>query len=138
MGLYGSLPRMVFIAMMELLSSHIKKAQMQHNSIRENFIFDIALGNDENLYVASFNAGVDVINIRTQEVTHLLSEKKENEEGLPDLWINKIFCDTENNLWIGGQDFLRIYSLKEKKYKNFQLPSNLESDIYVSVYTAGK
>jgi len=108
-----------------------KKSPDISNSIRENFIFDIALGNDENLYVASFNAGVDVINIRTQEVTHLLSEKKEKEDGLPDLWINKIFCDGKNNLWIGGQDFLRVYDLNEKKYKNIQLFENFESDLYV-------
>src|SRR5215204_695051 len=36
-----------------------KKSADGSNSIRENFIFDIALGNNENLYVASFNAGVD-------------------------------------------------------------------------------
>src|SRR5687767_90389 len=108
-----------------------KKSGDISNSIRENFIFDIALGNDENLYIASFNAGVDVINIRTQKVTHLLSEKKDNEQGLPDLWINKIFCDAQDNLWIGGEAFLEIYSLKEKKYKEFQLPENFEADINV-------
>src|SRR6187431_2521639 len=64
-----------------------KKNEDVNNSLRENFIFDIALGNDENLYIASFNGGVDVINIRTQKVTHFLSQKKENEEGLPNLWI---------------------------------------------------
>ena len=101
------------------------------NSLRENFIFDIALGNDENLYVASFNAGVDVINVRTQQVTHLLSEKTGNEDGLPDLWITKIFCDSQDNLWIGGEDFLSIYSLKERKYKSFQLPPNMGIDINV-------
>ena len=94
-----------------------KKSADGSKSIRGNFIFDIALGNYENLYIASFTAGVDVINIRTQEVTHLLSEKKENEDGLPDLWITKIFCDTKDNLWVGGEDFLRIYSLKENKFK---------------------
>lgn len=108
-----------------------KKNEDVKNSLRENFIFDIALGNDENLYIASFNGGVDVINIRTQKVTHLLSQKKENEEGLPNLWITKVFCDTKNNLWIGAQDFLKIYSLNEQKFKDFQLPSNLNTDINV-------
>ena len=108
-----------------------KKSADGSNSIRGNFIFDIALGNDENLYIASFTAGVDVINIRTQKVTHLLSEKKANEDGLPDLWITKIFCDTKDNLWVGGEDFLRIYSLKENKYRNFQLPLSIRSAINV-------
>jgi signal transduction histidine kinase/ligand-binding sensor domain-containing protein len=109
-----------------------KKGSDENTSIRENFIFDIALGNDENLYIASFNAGVDVINIRTLQVNHLLSQKKDNEEGLPDLWITKIFCDSGNNLWIGGKDYLRIYNLKEKKYKKFQQPEELTSGIQVS------
>ncbi len=101
-------------------------------NIRENFITDIALGNDENLYVATFSGGVEAINIRTQKITHLLSETKGKEEGLPNLWITKIFCDTENNLWVGGKDFLKVYSLKEKKYKNYQKKTELSSAINVS------
>ena len=108
-----------------------KKNEDVNNSLRENFIFDIALGNDENLYVASFNGGVDVINIRTQKVTHLLSQKEEDEAGLPNLWITKVFCDTSNNLWIGAQDFLKIYNLNEQKFKDFQLPATLKTDINV-------
>ena len=95
-----------------------KKTKDENNSFRENFIFDIALGNDDNLYVASFIGGIDVINVRTQKVTHLLSQKTNNEQGLPNLWITNIFCDTNNDLWIGGENFLVIYDLKEKKYKN--------------------
>src|SRR5688572_14031848 len=52
-----------------------KKSSDERISIRENFIFDIALGNDENLYIASFTGGIDVINIRTLQVTHLLSQQ---------------------------------------------------------------
>ena len=100
--------------------TNFERYKKSSDGIRENFIFDIALGNDENLYIASFLAGVDVINIRTLKVTPLLSQKKENENGLPDLWIEKIFCDAENNLWIGGQEYLKIFNLNEKKFKDFQ------------------
>jgi len=101
-------------------------------NVRGNFISDIALGNDEHLYVASFSGGIEAINIRTQKVTHLLSETKGKEEALPNLWITKIFCDTENNLWVGGKDFLKVYSLKEKKYKDYQKKTELKSAINVS------
>ncbi|HMK19561.1 MAG TPA: ATP-binding protein [Chitinophagaceae bacterium] len=101
-------------------------------NIRENFITDIALGNDENLYVASFSGGVEAINIRTQKITHLLSETSGKEKGLPNLWITKIFCDTENNLWVGGKDFLKVYSLNEKTYKDYQKKAELRSAINVS------
>src|SRR6187455_319549 len=101
-------------------------------NIRENFITDIALGNDENLYVASFSGGVEEINIRTQKITHLLSQTSGKEEGLPNLWITKIFCDAENNLWIGGKDFLKVYSLNEKTYKEYQKKAELKSAINVS------
>lgn len=96
------------------------KKSNNENSLSENFIFDIALGNDDNLYVASFNGGIDVINVKNQKVTHLLSQKKANEDGLPNLWITNLYCDADNNLWIGGEDFLKIYDLNEKKYKNIQ------------------
>ena len=100
-------------------------------NIRENFITDIAL-NDENLYVASFMGGVEAINIRTQKVTHLLSQTSGKAEALPNLWITKIFCDTENNLWVGGKDFLKVYSLKEKAFKDYQKKTELKSAINVS------
>ena len=110
-----------------------KKSSDGSASIRENFIFDIALGNDENLYIASFpNTGVDVINIRTLKVTPLLSQKKENEDGLPDLWIEKIFCDAENNLWIGGKEYLRVFNLDEKKFKDFQQSVTMRPDNHIT------
>ena len=116
-----------------------KKGSEESSSLSENFIFDIALGNDENLYIASFNGGVDVINIRTLKVSHLLSEKKGNEEGLPDLWITKIYCDTRNNLWIGGKDYLKVYDLKEKKYKDFQQSATIRPDNHISfIHTVNK
>ena len=103
------------------------KKSNNESSLSENFIFDIAMGNDDNLYIASFNGGIDVINVRTLKVVHLLSQKKENEEGLPNLWITNIFCDVNNNLWIGGEDFLKVYNLDEKKYRNYQQPSGYGS-----------
>lgn len=109
-----------------------KKSSDERASLSGNFIFDIALGNDENLYIASFNGGVDVINIRTLKVSHLLSEKKGDEEGLPDLWITKIYCDMLDNLWIGGKDYLKVYNLKEKKYKNLQQSATIRPDNHIS------
>ena len=53
-----------------------RKRNSKEISIRGNFITDIALGSGEDLYVATFTGGVETINIRTQKVTHLLSEKK--------------------------------------------------------------
>jgi len=112
--------------------TNFERYKKSSDGIRENFIFDIALGNDENLYIASFLAGVDVINIRTLKVTPLLSQKKENEDGLPDLWIEKIFCDAENNLWIGGQEYLKIFNLNEKKFKDFQQAVTIRPDNHIT------
>jgi len=112
--------------------TNFERYKKSSNGIRENFIFDIALGHDENLYIASFLAGVDVINIRTLKVTPLLSQKKENEDGLPDLWIEKIFCDAENNLWIGGQEYLKIFNLNEKKFKDFQQAVTIRPDNHIT------
>ena len=116
-----------------------RKSSHESTSLSENFIFDIALGNNENLYIASFNGGVDVINIRTLKVTHLLSEKKGNEDGLPDLWITKIYCDTRDNLWIGGKDYLKVYDLNEKKYKDIQQSATISPDNHISfIHTVDK
>ena len=109
-----------------------RKSSNADINIRENFITDIALGNEENIYVASFNGGVEEINIRTQKITHLLSEATGKEDALPNLWITKIFCDAQSNLWVGGKDFLKVYSIKERKYKNYQQKTELKSAINVS------
>ena len=109
-----------------------RKSSNADINIRENFITDIALGNEENIYVASFNGGVEEINIRTQKITHLLSEATGKEDALPNLWITKIFCDAQSNLWVGGKDFLKVYSIKERKYKNYQEKTELKSAINVS------
>src|SRR5262245_32233336 len=96
-----------------------KKSSESTNSLRENFIFDITLDDQEDLYVSAFRGGVDVINTRTLKVTHLLSEANEKEDGLPNLWINKTFFDQHKQLWVGGEDFLLVYNTITKKTRHF-------------------
>ncbi|HEX6846835.1 MAG TPA: ATP-binding protein [Chitinophagaceae bacterium] len=109
-----------------------KKNPSDINSLQENFIYDIAFGEDEDLYISAFNGGIDVINIRTLEVTHLLSQAEEKEDGLPNLWITKIYFDQHKQLWMGGEDFLLVYNTITKKIRRFQATGNIEADINVS------
>src|SRR4030095_1130279 len=109
-----------------------KKNPVDTNSIRENFIFDIAFGEGEDLYISAFNAGIDVINIRTLQVTHLLSQADGKVDGLPNLWITKIYFDQHKQLWVGGEDYLLVYNTKKKKIRHFQSSENLQNNINVS------
>ena len=107
-----------------------KKNHSDSNAISENFIFDIALGEGDDLYISAFHGGVDVINIRTLKITHLLSKANEKEDGLPNLWINEIYFDQHKQLWIGGEDYLVVYNTETKKTRQF-LPPNDIGDINV-------
>lgn len=95
-----------------------KKIPDDSNSIRGNFIFDMVPGNNEDLYVSVFTAGIDVINTRTLKVTHLLPNNDEQKKGLPSLWISKIYLDHFEKLWIGGKDYLSVYDTKAKTTKH--------------------
>jgi len=110
----------------------LKKTPGSKISIRENFIFDIAQGNNEDLYVTTFNGGVDVVNIRTLKVTYLLSQKTEKEDGLPNLFATKIYFDRKENLWVGGKDYLTVYNAQKNSFTHFQLPGEIETVINVS------
>ncbi len=107
----------------------IKKKPGTRTSIRENFIFDITLGNDEWLYVSTFNGGVDAINIRTLEVKYLLSQRSKQKDGLPNLWITKLFLDSKENLWVGGKDYLTIYNEKSNLFHHVQVPAVAEINV---------
>lgn len=109
-----------------------KKNPADSNSIRENFIFDIAFGEGEELYISVFNAGIDVINIRTLKIKHVLSQADKKNDGLPDLWITKIFFDQHKQLWIGGKDYLVVYNTKTKKTSYFRGSENIQPNINVS------
>jgi len=108
------------------------KNPVDTNSIRENFIFDMAFGEGEDLYISAFNGGIDVINVRTLRVTHLLSQIDGKDDGLPNLWILKIYFDQHKQLWVGGKDYLLVYNTKTKKIRHFKSSENLPNNINVS------
>ena len=109
-----------------------RKNHLDSNTIRENFIFDIALGEGEDLYISSFHGGIDVINTRTLKATHLLSNANERENSLPNLWINEIYFDQHKQLWIGGEDFLVVYNTETKKTRRFRSTEEVGDNINVA------
>ncbi len=109
-----------------------RKKHVDSNSIRENFIFDIALGEGEDLYISAFHGGIDVLNTRTLKITHLLSKESEKEGGLPNLWINEIYFDQHKQLWIGGEDYLVVYNTETKKIRRFRSTNEIGDNINVS------
>lgn len=100
-----------------------RKGNPGAGALRENFILDLHYAHNNQLYVACFNGGIDVIDVRTLAVRPLVFEKTAGRDGVPNLWIKKLYCDEQDNLWIGGKDFFSLYNLHTKKYTHFnQLP----------------
>ena len=95
----------------------LRKAGNGVASLRENFVSDIFYSGNDILYAATFNGGIDAIDVRTLSVKHIVDQTSDSTIGLPNLWITKVFCDPHQNLWIGGKDYLSIYNYKNKTFR---------------------
>ena len=86
-----------------------KKFNTQLPALRENFIYDVSTDQNGDLYIAEYNAGIDKLDSRTLKVTPLISGRTDTSDGLPSLWVKKVYHDNAGNTWMGGGDFLSIY-----------------------------
>lgn len=98
------------------LFESFRKLENSHAGLSENFIFDIYLTKQDSIYIAAFNGGIDVMDVKTLSIAHVPVQRSGVQEGLPNLWIKKVVCDDENNLWIGGKDYLRMINRRKKQY----------------------
>lgn len=110
----------------------LRKTGIRLASLRENFVFDIFYGGQETLYAATFNGGIDAIDIGTLSVNHIVDQISDSANGLPNLWITKVLLDGHENLWIGGKDYLSIYNLKNKRFTHITQIPGFDGAINVS------
>ena len=67
--------------------------------LQGNFFMDISPGLKNEIYAADFNAGIEVLDASTLSIKNIPAN-------FPNYWLENIYVDSSNNIWVGGKDFL--------------------------------
>jgi len=86
-------------------------------SLTGNFFLDFSLNKSNKLFAADFNNGIDVIDLSTLAVEDLkLQPGTPAPDQLPNLWLQRIYADNNNTLWVGGNNYLAYKKENESRY----------------------
>ncbi|MFM6925873.1 MAG: two-component regulator propeller domain-containing protein [Ferruginibacter sp.] len=87
------------------------------NNLAGNYFFDIVTSGNGNIYAADFNKGIDIINPLDFKVQKLkIKYGTGKADQLPNLWLKRIHIDSDNNTWIGTNNFLAYRKSDESNY----------------------
>ncbi|MFC4096922.1 hybrid sensor histidine kinase/response regulator transcription factor [Euzebyella saccharophila] len=105
----------------------IKSVYNKNNSLQTSSVTSIVSDRDQNLWVSMEGGGIDLIDRNTGEYTHINSLKKSSYQGLSSDYIQTLFIDSQNNMWVGSWD-KGIFFLKNgsKRFVNYQFPILLD------------
>lgn len=98
---------------------------------KESLVYDMALENDEVLWVGTYREGLFSYNLRTS-VLEQYAYKEGDVSQLSDNLVYCIFLDSKNRLWVGTNNGLNLREADSKVFKAFkktsgdknQLPNN--------------
>ena len=108
-----------------LLFDVIKKNGSE-NAICQNFISDMYYDGKDELYVSSYEGGVDRINVNNLVTTHLLCHKANSSHIDHARWARKMVVDKNKNIWLANPYELIKYNLKNGTVET-PLPKKLKS-----------
>lgn len=95
------------------------------NTISDDNIWAISEDNDKNIWVGTQGGGLNKLDKRTNQFT-TYKHDLENPESLSNDFINVLFYDSKENLWIGTIDGLNKYEKESGKFIRYK---NDKSDI---------
>ena len=100
--------------------NNIESLSNNDNSLKVGSVTGIAKGAEGNIWVVMDGGGLDIYNPNSHEITHVNGEDKNLYEGLDSEYLQTIFIDSKENVWIGSWDN-GIYFLKKgsQTFKNF-------------------
>lgn len=87
---------------------YLQKNLLKNINLTSNEISSIHLQRDSLLWIGTYNDGLNKINLKDGEVTHLLSKNDSPTAAV----INSIYEDVEGNLWIGTRNGIQIITAK--------------------------
>lgn len=81
-----------------------------------------------NLYVGHVHGGMSIVNLNNLTIKNFKHDPK-NPKSLPADWVNCIYIDSYNNVWIGTKKGLSIYNPNKEEFTNFYHQPNNEHSI---------
>jgi len=103
------------------------------NSLSNNHLKSITGDKDGYLWIGAIN-GVSRLDLRTDQIKTYKGQAFEGLSHRTSVWINDLFIDSENRLWVASQTGLFLYSPDTDDFKRFN-PKELEShNYYVKTY----
>jgi len=93
------------------------------NSISDVFIMSFCEDSDGNLWIGTYNGGLNLMNRKSETF-----KSYRVEDGLPNNVIYGILPDKQGYLWLSTNSGLSRFSPKTKKFKNFDQKDGLQSN----------
>lgn len=102
-------------------------------TISFNWVTDIAQDDEGNLWLATFGGGLNYYNRKSDKFLHFTKDNH-NTSSICGNTLQKLFIDSDKNLWIGTDEGLNLYLKKENRFErittsNSQLPNKCVSSI---------
>ncbi|MDW5287240.1 two-component regulator propeller domain-containing protein [Formosa sp. PL04] len=92
--------------------SHIKSIKNTPNSLKIPSVTSITETNNGNLWICMDGGGIDIYNNTSNSFTHINKLNNEVYKGLTSDYIENIFVDSHENIWVGSWD-KGLYFLKK-------------------------
>lgn len=93
----------------------------QPNSISDNYVYALALANDDNIWVGTGN-GLNLFHPSTKTF-----EVFDERNGLANNFIHAILIDKNGDLWVSTNKGISKFIVSEKKFQNFNAYDGLQS-----------
>ncbi|MFV9552306.1 two-component regulator propeller domain-containing protein [Algibacter sp. PT7-4] len=117
--------------------NHIKSIKNNKNSLSNPSVTGLNKDKNGNLWICLDGGGVDIYNTNTQKFTHINTKSTSIYSGLTSDYIECMFVDSKNNIWLGSwSDGLFVLPNGSKKFINYNIENtngNLASNTILSI-----
>ncbi len=117
--------------------NHIKSVKNNKNSLSNPSVTGLAKDNQDNLWICMDGGGVDLYNIKKQSFIHINTKDTNIYSGLTSDYIECVFVDSKNNIWLGSwNDGLFLLPNGSKRFINYNTRNtsgNLASNTILSI-----
>lgn len=91
------------------------------SGLTTDYVTTLCKYNEDKMWVGTFGAGLDLINIHNGQVTHFMSDRKDHS-GLSSDSVYTVFQDSRQNFWIGTYAGLCILRPGKKSIERYPIP----------------
>ncbi len=110
-----------------------KHSFSQKNSIADNYVTSLLEDRYGNIWVGTYDKGIDKINIKTQKITHFENIPNDNESLISNR-VNSMMEDHDGNIWVATVDKgLDMFDPKTNNFIHYSTHNGVESDEIMAI-----